>query len=104
MKLKKIDKLYKIGVLCAVLMLTLGMIVNFLTEVGIVEDNHLSIKFLAVVVTIALLIFFWNGLRLWFYFFEKVRSRYNSSIVMLYVGFHVIAGYWAYRKLRKYEQ
>jgi hypothetical protein len=104
MKLRKTDKWYKTGMFCIVLAFALAAIISFSIEVGIIAEDHRLTEFLAGIVTVVLLIFVWNGFRLWFYFLEKVRLRYNSFTVILYVGCHVVAGYWAYRKLRKYEQ
>jgi|GEM_PF-2882564 len=104
MKLKKTDRLYKIGMFCIVLAFVLGATINLLTELVGVTENHRLVELLAGVATIALIIFVWNGLRLWFYYFEKVRLRYSSLNVMMYVGCHVLAGYWAYTKLRKHDQ
>lgn len=92
------DRFGKVGIYGLIVTLSAGLILSVSFEIGIIAENDAIFLVMVWLANTGLLVFVLVGFSLWVRFMTVELSRGTILHKLLYVGFHLLAGYWAYFK------
>lgn len=98
--MKKNNNLSKVGLCSIVVAILLLVSLSVLFEFGYLVEGSILFYLMVIVANVGIAIFSILGIYFWLYFLSQASAALNPLALLLYIGFTVFSGYWAFNKFK----